>query len=79
MNRDEILVRLRSVFSEVFDDDSLVFSDSLGRDTLKAWDSLGHIRLIAAIEDEFGIHFTIQEIEQLTTVGHMLELIGARF
>jgi acyl carrier protein len=77
MSPDEIRGTLQRVFGEVFEGERFEFSDALGRDTLEAWDSLGHIRLIAATEEAFNIRFTIDEIEGLTNVGKIVARIGS--
>jgi len=77
MNQDEVRGTLQRVFAEVFEGEAFQFSDSLGRENLQAWDSLGHIRLIAATEDAFDIRFTIEDIENLTSVGRMVARISS--
>jgi acyl carrier protein len=77
MNPDEIRGTLRRVFGEVFEGEPFEFSDALARENLQAWDSLGHIRLISATEEAFDIRFTIEEIENLTSVGRMVECISS--
>jgi acyl carrier protein len=42
-------------------------------DTIGTWDSLQHLNLVLALEQEFGLQFTPEEIEQLLSV----ELIEA--
>ncbi len=70
--------KLQSIFREVFDDDQLQLSDSTSRETLESWDSLGHIRLISAMEDELGVSFTLEEIETMTSVPQILATIAAK-
>lgn len=74
-NRDEAHSALRRVFQDVFDDDELEISDGMARDSFPAWDSLGHIRLVTATEEAFGISFTIEEIEAMTSVGRVVDSI----
>jgi acyl carrier protein len=77
MTSDLMQASLERVFREIFDDDSLVLTDDVTRETLKAWDSLGHIRLVAAIEEAFDVHFSIEQIEKLTSVAKIkAELSG---
>lgn len=76
MNRQDALTALQTVFREVFDDDRLTISDATSREDLPAWDSLGHIRLVAAIEEALGVNFTIEEIEAMTGVGGILDRIA---
>lgn len=78
MTTEEIRSRLRNVFQNVFEDEGVEFSDSLNREQVESWDSLGHIRLISAMEEAFGVRFTIEEIESLTSVGRIVECIEAR-
>lgn len=42
-------------------------------DNIETWDSLQHLNLVLALEQEFGMQFTPEEIEQLLSV----ELIAA--
>jgi acyl carrier protein len=67
--------KLENVFRQVFDDAEFDFSMDLTREQLPAWDSLGHIRLVSSIEEEFGVQFSIEEIESLTSVGRVVALL----
>ena len=75
MNRTDALATVGQVFREVFDDDSLELPETLVREDLAAWDSLGHIRLIGALEEAFGTTFTIEEIETMTSINRILDLV----
>jgi acyl carrier protein len=78
MNNIDIRKTLRDIAREVFSDDTLEITDELSQDDVKAWDSLGHIRLIAATEDAFQITFTMDEIEGLKRMGQIVELIAEK-
>ena len=78
MNEDEVRKTLERIFREIFDDETLEVTDSLSRDDLKSWDSLGHIRLITAAEEAFDIRFTIEEIEVLTSIGQLVEKVSEK-
>ncbi len=78
MQEDEVRAAVRRIFDEVFDNERFEFSDRLDRDALKAWDSLGHIRLIGALEESFGQRFTIEEIESFTNVGRIVGRLSDR-
>ena len=78
MNSDEIRTSVEQIAREVFDDETIVVTDSLGKDDLKSWDSLGHIRLITATEEAFGISFTIEEIEGVSSMGQLLRNIAEK-
>jgi acyl carrier protein len=78
MHENEVRAAVRRVFDEVFENESFEFSDRLDRESLKAWDSLGHIRLIGALEETFGQRFTIDEIESFTSVARIVAGLTAR-
>lgn len=77
MTREEVFERLNEVFRDVFDDDSIVVNDSTTADDIEDWDSLEHINLINAVEEEFGIKFDMGQIVSMKNVGEMVNVIVA--
>ena len=75
MTREEIFKKLSVVYRDVFDDESIVLTDQTGPDDIDDWDSLAHISLIAAIENEFGIRFNIKTALHLKTAGEIVSAI----
>ncbi len=71
----KIRERLTSLFQDVFNRADLTLHDDMTAQDVPEWDSLSHINLIVAIEQEFGIKFSFGELENLKNVGTMLELI----
>lgn len=47
-------------------------------DDIEGWDSVSHIVLIYAIEDGFGIKFSSRDLEQLTCVGDLIDIVTRR-
>jgi acyl carrier protein len=75
---DLVLGRVQDVFRAELDDDDLVVGLDTKQRDLKAWDSLAHIRLVSGLESEFGIEFSLPEIEQITSVRQFVDLINQR-
>ncbi len=75
---NEIYERLNEVFRDVFDDDSLCVNQRTTAADIEDWDSLSHITLIAAVEDEFRMKFSMKEVVEMKNVGEMVALIAAR-
>jgi len=71
----EVLEELSPIFKNVFDDDNLIVSPSTKASDIIGWDSLAHIRLIVAIEKNYGIKFSAAEISEIENVGQMVKLI----
>ena len=78
MNNNEILPRLNEVFRDVFGDSSLSVNENTTSSDIEDWDSLMHITLISAVENEFGMRFTMGEVSTMKNVGEMAGLIAAR-
>lgn len=78
MTREEIYEDLNEVFRDVFDDDSIVVNDETTSDDIDEWDSLEHISLIAAVEQQFGMKFTMGQIVTMKNVGEMVDIIAAQ-
>ena len=75
MTREEVYERLNAVFADVFDDDELTVSDETTAADVDGWDSLMHITLIDAVEEEFDISFDMKTIVKLKNVGEMVDKI----
>ena len=75
MTREEVYERLNAVFADVFDDDALTVSDETTAADVDGWDSLMHITLIDAVEEEFDISFDMKTIVKLKNVGEMVDVI----
>ncbi len=73
-----IFERLNEVFQDVFDDESIKVNPGTTAKDIDDWDSLEHIRLIAAVEREFGMRFKMGEVSTMKNVGEMANIIAAR-
>ncbi len=78
MKREEIFERLNNVFRDVFDDESITVSEKTTSADIEDWDSLEHINLIVAVEQEFGIKFNMGEVTTMKNVGEMVNIIESR-
>ena len=75
MSREEIYERLNEVFRDVFGDDDITVNDNTTAADVDGWDSLRHITLLAAIEDEFDIEFSMGATVKMKNVGEMVDYI----
>lgn len=75
MEREQLLKKVNEVFQDVFYDTSLEVNDETTAADIDEWDSLTHITLIAAIEDEFDIKFDMAEVVKFEKVGDMIDAI----
>lgn len=75
MSREEVFGKLNEVFREVFDEEDITVTETTTADDIEDWDSLEHINLMAAVEQEFGIKFTMGQIVTMKNVGEMATII----
>lgn len=70
--------KLQEIFRELFDDDEIVIGEETTADDIEGWDSLTHVQLVVAVQDEFDIIFSIAEISSLKNVGDFIRLIDKK-
>ncbi|MGA2848365.1 MAG: acyl carrier protein [Terracidiphilus sp.] len=78
MDESDIYARLKQIFEDVFDDDSITVTPALSAKDVDGWDSLTHIRLILTVEKAFKVKFSTSEIGKMESVGDLVKLIKAR-
>lgn len=72
------LDRIRTLFSDVFQIPLEQVTPQSSPDTIPNWDSLQHLNLVLALEQEFQIQFTPEEIEQLLSVEIVAALLDQK-
>ncbi len=70
--------RLEKVMREVFDDEEISINDETTADDIEEWDSLTHVELIVAVEEEFACKFSTVEVMKLKNVGEFIKLIDRK-
>jgi len=75
MSREEIYEQLNEVFRDVFDDETITVDDETTAADVDGWDSLMHISLIDAVEEEFDIRFDMKTVVKMKNVGEMVDAI----
>ncbi len=78
MTHEEIMEKVRRIFRDVFDDETLEINDSTNSSDIEDWDSLEHIALIVSMEKEFDLKFDLKEVNKLANVGEMVDLIASK-
>jgi acyl carrier protein len=70
--------RIREVMAEVLEMEPEAIGGGFRRDDAPSWDSLTHLRLVTALEEAFGIRFTMREVGQMETFEAIRELVEER-
>lgn len=59
--------KLREVMAAVLQVDVVYIDEQSSADTIPGWDSLKHINLILALEQEFGVSFPDEDVANLSS------------
>ena len=68
--------RIKKVFTNVFEsvkDEDVIFDGK--HEEFDEWDSLTHMNLVSAIEEEFGISLSVDDISEMDSVMRVLETV----
>ncbi len=68
--------KLVKAFTETLEIDASVVVDGLEYNSIKEWDSVAHMQLVAAIEDAFDIMLDTDDIIDMSSVGKAKEILG---
>lgn len=67
--------RVKKIMSDVFLIDLNEVNETSSPDTIPQWDSIGHLNLVTAIEEEFGIKIEDEQITQMLNFKLVVEII----
>lgn len=74
--KSDILLKLKTIFCEYFEDDNLIINYETNANDIKEWDSIAQVGLILSIEKNFSIQFSSGEVDNLQNIGEMVNLIN---
>ena len=78
MEKRELLSRVQDIFRDVFGIENLEIAETTNASDIEDWDSLMHISILAAVQDEFGVVFNMDEITNMKNVGDIITAIGEK-
>lgn len=67
--------QVRRVIAAILEIPESSVNDSSSPDTLEGWDSVNHINIILAMEQEFSLTFTDEEIVEMLSFELIVEVI----
>lgn len=70
--------KLRNAFQVAFEIGPDQFSEDLSPDGIPGWDSLGHLRLVNALQEQFGFEFEVEEIMAMENLAAIRSVLQAR-
>ena len=70
--------QVKNVMADILNLDPNSIDESTAQDGTASWDSLSHINLIVALEQEFQVSFDISEIESMLSFSDILDTLGKK-
>jgi acyl carrier protein len=67
--------KLVEIVAELFDLEPAAVDDGLTPEDVELWDSMNHLRLVSAVEEEFQIKLSMQEIESIRSLAVLRALV----
>lgn len=70
--------KVKQIMSDIFDLHTGTINESTSTDNTAAWDSLHHINLVLALEQEFDVSLDVDEIEAMATFRDILKVLKGK-
>lgn len=68
MTSDIIMSTVKNVFQYVFNCDDISLSSATCQDEVEDWDSIGHIRLLSSLEEEFNLTIPLEDTVKFNSI-----------
>ncbi len=78
MNKEDIGRRVQQTLATVLELNPSQIGDDASPETIPQWDSLRNMNLIVAVEEEFGIQFTDDEIMSGLSFSSIVRAVAER-
>jgi len=70
------IIRYNRVFQTIFNTETENFNSDFATETISEWDSITHLSLITALEDEFDIMFDAADILSFKSYDEGKEIVA---
>jgi acyl carrier protein len=69
--------RLTQIVKDTIGDDDLDLDESTSAADVDGWDSLAHINIMVAVESEYGVVFSSEQLSQFDNLGELQAFLSA--
>lgn len=77
MTKLEVFECVSDIIRDVFDEDKMVITEDTYLEEIEDWDSVAQMTLMAMVENEFKVHFGLDQIVKLKSVDDIVEHVLA--
>jgi acyl carrier protein len=70
-----VLQQIQQIAADVFSVPRAQITAESSPETVESWDSVQHLNLVLALEEQFHLQFEPEEMERMHTVGQIAALV----
>jgi len=74
----ETLEKVRTIAADVLQVDPGSLTAASSPETVESWDSVQHLNLVLALEEQFGMQFEPEEMDSMKSVGAIAALVASK-
>jgi acyl carrier protein len=73
-----VFEQVRSIVSDLLRIPADQISTASSPESIEAWDSVQHLNLVLALEEQFSLQLSPEEIDEMKTVGDISQLVEGK-
>jgi acyl carrier protein len=73
-----VLEQVRKMASDLFGIPATKISADSSPESIETWDSVQHLSLVLALEEQFSLQLSPEEIEKMKTIGDIATLVEGK-
>ena len=70
--------RVRTIAADVLEVPASKICADSSPESIDTWDSVHHLNLVLALEQEFNLQFEPEEIDAMKNIQHILDILGSK-
>ena len=71
----QLLERVRSIAADVLQVPAALITQDSSTENVESWDSVHHLNLVLALEQEFDLQFEPEEMDQMHSIAHIVNVV----
>lgn len=78
MSKPETFEKVKNAFVSAFAVDPATFKIEMMPEDINGWDSLGHLRLVTALQEQFGVEYEVNEVMDMDSVQKIVDICESK-
>ena len=75
---EDLLIKVQAAFNTAFGIEPELITIGTTPKDVPAWDSMGHVALVSALEQAFGLNFDVDEVMDMENVRQIVRIVEAK-